>query len=157
MKTKRKGKKGGGPIPPDDVPSSVPQLLREGALAETSEGEAMLRTQIYLSKAEHEFVQRESLRRNVPMAAVIRQFIDEKMEAPERAWLNNPMLAPSAEDPSWQGHEDGALNHDHYIYGAPKRFVKNHGQWVDAPALPEDYYDNPASRAAYDAKLPKVK
>ena len=28
------------------------------------------------------------------MAAVIRGFIDEKMEIPEDAWTNNPMLRP---------------------------------------------------------------
>ena len=30
------------------------------------------------------------------MAAVIRNFIDEKMEIPEDAWTNNPMLASLA-------------------------------------------------------------
>jgi len=101
----------------------------------------MVRTQIYLSRAEHEFVQREAGRRNLPMAAVIRQFIDDKMEAPDNAWTNNPMLAPSAEDPSWEGREDAAINHDNYIYGTPRKFVKRAGKWVEAPALPEDYKD----------------
>ena len=30
------------------------------------------------------------------MAAVIRSFIDEKMEIPEDAWTNNPMFATVA-------------------------------------------------------------
>ena len=118
---------------------------------------AMVRTQIYLSRREHEFVQAESARRGEPMAAIIRQFIDEKMAIPEDVWTNNPMLQVPAEDPGWQGPEDGVLNHDHSVYGSPKKFIKVNGQWVEAPALPEDYHDNAASQAAYNAGLEKGK
>ncbi len=117
----------------------------------------MVRTQIYLSRAEQEFVQREAARRNVPMAAVIRQFIDERMEAPDNAWTNNPMLAPSTEDPEWVGHQDAAINHDHYVYGAPKKFIKSRGKWVEAPPLPEDFYDAPGDHNARGSKLEKSK
>jgi len=142
----------------DDAPGAA-GILREAAVSYEAEPaeEAMVRTQIYLSRTEHEFVQREAARRNEPMAAVIRRFIDERMETPDNAWTNNPMLAPSAEDASWEGHEDAAINHDHYIYGAPKRFVKSKGKWVEAPPLPEDYYDNPASGQAHDAKIERAK
>ncbi len=84
------------------------------------------------------------------MAAVIRDYIDEKMELPEEAWTNNPMLRAVPPDPTFEGHEDGALNHDHYVYGTPKRYMKRGGKWVETPPLPDDYYDNAASRAAYD-------
>ena len=128
-----------------------PDLLRENALAyEVEVDEApMHRTQIYLSRPEHEFVQNEAARQGQPMAAVIRALIDEKMEVPESAWTNNPLLSPPA-DPNFVGPEDGAINHDHYIYGGPKKWMKRKGQWVEAPPLPEDYYANPASAAAYD-------
>src|SRR5581483_668047 len=110
MKTKKSGKN--VRVHYDDLPPRQPQALRDAAMA-VPEEEAMVRTQIYLSKAEMEFVQREGARRGLPMAAVIRQYIDEKMEAPDSAWTHNPMLSPSVEDPSWEGHEDGAINHDH--------------------------------------------
>lgn len=116
----------------------------------------MLRTQIYLSKEEHDFVSGEARRQARPFAAIIRSFIDEKMEIPADAWTNNPMLRPFPPDPEWKGNEDGAINHDHYLYGAPKSWIKQNGKWVEAPPLPDDYYDNPASAKAYDAKLAQL-
>ena len=87
----------------------------------------MVRTQIYLNREEYDFVQTEARRRNEPMAAVIRNFIDEKMEIPEDAWTNNPMLRPTPHDPTFVGHEDSGINHDYYIYGTPKRWMKRKG------------------------------
>ena len=128
-----------------------PDLLKEAALAYEVEVDEppMHRTQIYLSRPEHEFVQNEAARQGQPMAAVIRALIDEKMDVPESAWTNNPLLSPPA-DPAFVGPEDGAINHDHYINGGPRKWMKRNGQWVEAPPLPEDYYANPASAAAYD-------
>jgi len=126
-----------------------PQMLKEAALAYELDEAPMVRTQIYLSKSEHDFVQSEAARQGRPMAAVIRAFIDEKMEIPESAWINNPLLAPPADD-DFIGPEDGAINHDHYIYGCPKKWMKRKGKWVETPPLPEDYYTNAASAAAYD-------
>jgi len=130
--------------------------LKETAVADETEQAPMIRTQIYLSKDEHEFVQREASRRDEPMAAVIRRFIDEKMEIPEDAWTNNPMLLPTPHDPKWKGHEDGGINHDHYIYGCPKKWIKVNGEYIEAPPLPDDYYSNRASREAYDRKIRKL-
>jgi hypothetical protein len=113
---------------------------REGQameLKEAPEGEeTMIRTQIYLNRAEHEFLRAESARRDAPMAAVIRSYIDEKMEVPVEAWSANPMLDPTPIDPGFKGQTDGAINHDHYVYGAPRKFEKVAGQWV--PAAPEE-------------------
>jgi hypothetical protein len=130
--------------------------LKEAAVAYEVQSEPMVRTQIYLSKHEYDFVQREATRHEKPMAAVIRKFIDEKMEVPEDAWTNNPMLAPTPMDPAWKGHEDAGINHDHYLYGVPKNVIKVNGKWVDAPPLPDDYYENRASRDAYDRKIGKL-
>ena len=130
--------------------------LKEAAVADEVRGAPMVRTQIYLNREEYDFVQTEARRRNEPMAAVIRNFIDEKMEIPEDAWTNNPMLRPWPHDPDWKGHEATGINHDHYLYGVPKNVIKVKGKWVDAPPLPDDYYENRASRDAYDRKIRKL-
>ena len=120
-------------------------VLKETVLAadEPAAKEPMVRTQIYLRQSEYNFCQAEAKRREEPMAAVIRSFIDEKMEIPEEAWTNNPLLRPTPVDPSYEGHEDDSINHDHYIYGSPKKWIKVDGEWVEAPPLkdgdvPED-------------------
>jgi hypothetical protein len=130
--------------------------LKESAVADDVQSAPMVRTQIYLNREEYDFVQTEARRRNEPMAAVIRNFIDEKMEIPEDAWTNNPMLRPWPHDPDWKSHEDAGINHDHYLYGVPKDVIKVKGKWVDAPPLPDDYYENRASRDAYDRKIRKL-
>jgi len=130
--------------------------LKEAAVADEVQGAPMVRTQIYLNREEYDFVQTEARRRNEPMAAVIRNFIDEKMEIPEDVWTNNPMLRPWPHDPDWKSHEDAGINHDHYLYGVPKDVIKVKGKWVDAPPLPDDYYENRASRDAYDRKMRKL-
>ena len=130
--------------------------LKESVVADEVQVAPMVRTQIYLNREEYDFVQTEARRRNEPMAAVIRNFIDEKMEIPEDAWTNNPMLRPWPHDPDWKGREDAGINHDHYLYGVPKDVIKVKGKWVDAPPLPDDYYENRASRDAYDRKIRKL-
>jgi hypothetical protein len=109
-----------------------PAELREAMAPLTTEAKTMVRTQIYLSRAEHDFVQAEAAQRGEPMAAVIRSFIDEKMRLPEDAWVKNPMLEPTPEDPGFTLPEDAAINHDHYLYGTPKKYVKIKGRWVPA-------------------------
>ncbi|MBM3882705.1 MAG: hypothetical protein FJ387_23785 [Verrucomicrobia bacterium] len=95
------------------APVAVGSVLEEApALApavDVSGSEPMVRTQIYLSRAEHRFLQAEAARRGEPMAAVIRGLVDEKMAVPEEAWTNNSLLEPPA-DPSFLGPEDGAIN-----------------------------------------------
>jgi hypothetical protein len=144
MKTKNKGKR---------RKTEEPEMLKEAALAYEVDEPPMVRTQIYLSKPEHEFIQQEAARQGQPMAAVIRMFIDEKMEVPDEVWTDNPLLRPPEPDPAWNGRDDGALNHDHYIYGSPKKWMQRKGKWVETPPLPEDYYTNPQSRRAYDNEV----
>jgi len=117
---------------------------------------AMVRTQIYLTHAEHQFLQAEAARRREPMAAVIRAIVDEKMEMPDDVWTNNPMLRPTPEDPGFNLPPDAALNHDHYLYGTPKRWIRVNGKWVEAPPLPNDYYENDASYQAYNRTLSEL-
>jgi len=94
----------------------------------------MVRTQIYLSQRQQEFLQHQAQRNGETMAGMIRQFIDEKMLVPEDAWEKNPLLDPTADDPTFDGHEDDSINLDHYLYGAPKRYKKVRGKWVLAKA-----------------------
>ncbi len=104
-----------------------PMILRDVAPSgppAVGGSETMVRMQIYLTRAEHEYLQTESARRQEPMAAVIRSLIDDRMALPEDAWTNNPLLEPAPHDPNWVGHEDASVNHDHYVYGAPKRVRK---------------------------------
>ena len=135
--------------------SSKPAELHETA-TEAVSSEPMIRTQIYLNQHEYDFVQREAKRRQAPMAGVIRGFIDEKMVLPDDAWTNNPMLEPTPHDPAFAGHEDSGINHDHYLYGLPKKVIKVKGKWVAAPPLPDDYYESRARRDAYDRKVRKL-
>jgi hypothetical protein len=130
--------------------------LKETAELVDSPAEPMIRTQIYLSKAEHEFLQAEARRREKPMAAVIRSFIDEKMEIPKDPWKDNPILRPTVASPYDDGREDAGINLDHYLYGVPKDWIKVKGEWVEAPPLPKDYYENAAVKEAYDKMIKEI-
>ena len=121
---------------PKKPKSNAPDALKE-AIAPYAIAPAMVRTQIYLTRAEHDFLQSEATRRNQPMSAVLRGIIDEKMTIPEDAWTNNPLLQPTPYDPEYEGHEDSSLNHDHYAYGAPKKYGKKGGKWVLLPVKDE--------------------
>ncbi len=138
-----------------ETKTSEPMVLND-ALALPPEPPAMVRTQIYLNRVEYDFVQAQATQRGEPMAAVIRAFIDEKMQLPADAWTNNPMLRPTPVDPDWSAPSDAAINHDHYLSGCPKKWVKVKGKWVEAPPLPDDYYTNDASYRAYNRKLQKL-
>jgi hypothetical protein len=91
---------------------------------------SMVRTQIYLSARQQEFLQREANREGETMAGIIRRFIDEKMTVPDEAWANNPLLEPTPNDPANDLPEDASINLDHYAYGAPKHYKKSRGKWV---------------------------
>ncbi len=78
---------------------------------------AKVRTQIYLSETQREFLNRESKRTGQSMAELIRDYIDEKMTPNEDIWDTNSLLAPAPEDPAFVGHEDGSVATDAIIYG----------------------------------------
>ena len=117
-----------------DQPSASNALEMKDALpsapASPADTVAMVRTQIYLTQAEYHFLQAESQRRHEPMAAIIRSIVDEKMETPAEAWDDNPMLRPTPKDTKFDLPEDAAINHDHYLYGTPKKYTKVKGHWV---------------------------
>ena len=137
------------------VSKQRPMVLNDAMVAEEpiAAEEPMVRTQIYLSREEHHFLQNESSRRGKPMAAVIRGFIDAQMEIPEDAWQDNPFLSKPVPDPTWRGHRGGAVNHDHFVYGTPKKWMRRNGKWVETPPLPNDYHTNSKRRQEYDAEV----
>ena len=98
--------------------------------AGSAPSQPMVRTQIYLSSRQQEFLQRQAQREGETMAGMIRRFIDEKMEVPADAWKNNSLLEPAPEDPANDLPEDASINLDHYVYGSPKAFKKVRGKWV---------------------------
>ena len=125
----------------DSDPTSQPPAVLNDRASALSDGElirsaSMVRTQIYLTRAEHEFVTAEAARLGAPMAAIIRDYIDEKMRLPDAAWETNSMLEATPRDSGFALPEDAAINHDHYLYGAPKRYLKKRGKWVLAEAAP---------------------
>jgi hypothetical protein len=122
----------------DPVMKSKALLLKEAQspyITDEPRNLEMVRTQIYLTAGERSFVQREGERLGKPMAAVIRDWIEEKMKIPEDAWKNSPLLDPPA-DPDFEMPEDAAINHDHYVYGGPKKYKKVKGKWIHLPMLP---------------------
>mgnify|MGYP003383330388 CR=1 FL=1 len=123
------------------APRRTPAVVRDMPLPITgadAQG-VMVRTQIYLTREEHGFISAEANRRGEPMAAVIRRYIEEKMQLPEAAWSENPMLDPTPPDDGFKLPEDAAINHDHYLYGTPRKYEKRRGRWVPAvPCPPTD-------------------
>jgi hypothetical protein len=113
-------------------PSGGGFVLKDRADFESSEV-SMIRTQIYLTRKEHEFLQSEAERQGQPMSAFLRQIIDDRMNVPESAWQLNPMLEPTPEVEGWAGDEDAALNHDHYVYGGERKYEKAGQKWVLQP------------------------
>lgn len=113
-------------------PADEPLVMREApaAYVVAADPAAMVRTQIYLTQAEYHFLQAEAKRRHEPMAAVLRSIVDEKMEMPADAWTDNPMLQATPKDAKFDLPEDAAINHDHYLYGTPKKYVKAKSRWV---------------------------
>ena len=110
---------------PPDVLRDFPALTRG-----LNESVGMVRTQIYLTRTEHGFIEAEAARRGETMAAVIRGCIDDKMRVPDTAWAANPMLEPTPSDAGLELPEDAAINHDHYLYGTAKKYLKKRGKWV---------------------------
>lgn len=95
----------------------------------------MVRTQIYLTRAEHAYLQQEAANCGEPMSAVIRNIIDEKMNIPEDAWANNSLLDPTPDVENWESPGDGSINHDHYIYGGAKKYEARGDDWELLPPL----------------------
>lgn len=88
-----------------------------------------VRTQIYLDKVQHEALKQKAAEKSTSMAQIIREAVavylaqvnpDEVFDW--EAYQNNPIwkIREIAEGLGPSGIPDGAINHDHYLYGFDK-------------------------------------
>jgi hypothetical protein len=87
--------------------------------------ENMVRTQVYLPQATYRALVERAEKQGLTMAVQIRAALDEYLHQMEDE-EDGPILQP--DDPIFKmigigdsGLPDVALNHDHYLYGTPKR------------------------------------
>lgn len=77
-----------------------------------------IRTQIYLTREEYEYLSQQSEKRQSSIAEVVRQLIEEKMPK-EKDYEDNPLFAIGKEGLS-MGRKDGSVKHDDYLYRGKK-------------------------------------
>lgn len=77
-----------------------------------------IRTQIYLTKKEYEYLQRQSEAQQASIAEVVRHLIDEKMPG-EKDYEDNLLFSISKNSFS-MGRKEGSEKHDDYIYRGKK-------------------------------------
>ena len=87
-------------------------------------GENMVRTQVYLPRAVYQKLQARADKHGLTLAVQVRAALEDYLERVEAE--EQPILRP--DDPLFQligaaASEEGDLsvNHDHYLYGWPKR------------------------------------
>ena len=86
----------------------------------------MKRKQIYIEESQERELKERAQKRGVPEAVLIREALDvylaekpfPRFERPE----DNPLwgIVGLIDDPN--APTDGSINHDHYIYGTPKKY-----------------------------------
>jgi len=108
----------------------------------------MVRTQVYLPQATYDALVERAREQGLTMAVQIRAALDEYLRRSESE-DEGAILQP--DDPIFKmmgifdsGLTDVALNHDHYLYGAPKRNVAT-GQFVRESKKP--HYSTGARRS----------
>jgi len=85
----------------------------------------MKRKQIYIEKEQDERLKRAAAERKVSEAEIIREAIDrylgKKTPPPLKSMEDHPLwkIVGIIDDP--EGPTDGSVNHDFYIYGAPRK------------------------------------
>ncbi|MDI3281530.1 MAG: hypothetical protein QJR13_09190 [Bacillota bacterium] len=78
------------------------------------------RTQLYLDEAQYLFLKESAAKFQTSIAGVVRQLIEREMSGQNASWESDPLFA-GGQIAADTGREDGSLEHDHYIYGTPKR------------------------------------
>ena len=88
--------------------------------------ENMVRTQVYLPREMYDRLQKRAIRDELTLAVQIRTALEDYLERQEA--LDEPILR--ADDPIFEmigmfssKEGDLSVNHDHYLYGAPKREI----------------------------------
>jgi hypothetical protein len=88
--------------------------------------ENMVRTQVYLPREMYDRLQKRAIRHELTLALQVRTALEDYLERQEA--LDEPILR--ADDPIFEmigmfssKEGDLSVNHDHYLYGAPKREI----------------------------------
>jgi len=89
--------------------------LRDGD--SSSVREELVRTQVYLSVEQRDFLRDEGRKRDVSMAAALREIINERMKPAVVSWEGNPLLDDVVVDPGFKSTGAGSLDADASIYG----------------------------------------
>ncbi len=86
----------------------------------------MVRTQVYLPRATYEALRARSAAQGLTLAEQVRAALEDYLLRKEQVEGEGPPLPP--DDPIFKlmgavdsGIDDLGFNHDHYLYGAPKR------------------------------------
>lgn len=87
--------------------------------------EKMVRTQVYLPRAIYNKLQERALKREMTLALQIRAALEDYLDRVESEDDDGIL---HADDPIFKmigmfesDADDASVNHDHYLYGAPKR------------------------------------
>ena len=91
--------------------------LRDGDSASVQE--ELVRTQVYLSVEQRDFLRDEGQKHGVSMAAALRKIINERMKPAVVSWEGNPLLDDVVVDPGFKstGKGFGSIDADASIYG----------------------------------------
>ncbi len=79
--------------------------------------EELVRTQIYLSVEQREFLREEGQKSGISMAAALREIISERMKPALVNWEGNPLLDDVAVDPEFKSTGTGSTDADAAVYG----------------------------------------
>lgn len=77
----------------------------------------LIRTNIYLPKQTINFLKQKAEEENVPMAEVIRRFLEREMEEVSKNWVKS--LLALARRAKGSGLGDLSKRHDYYLYRPP--------------------------------------
>jgi hypothetical protein len=77
--------------------------------------EEKFRTQIYLTKNQHNYLKEKAAKYKTSMAEVLRNIIDKEIEKEYEIDADDPIFK-LAKEGIHTGRKDGSVNHDKYIY-----------------------------------------
>lgn len=77
------------------------------------------RTQVYFPEKLYRDVKKRAKAESKSLAAVVREAVEKHLEEKEIDWENDPIFKAAGIVKS--GVRDLAVNHDHYLYGSPKK------------------------------------
>jgi predicted DNA-binding protein len=72
------------------------------------------RTQIYLTKEQYQYLQRQAEKKKASIAEIVRELINERLPK-DKDYEDNPLFS-IAKDGFSMGRHKGSIKHDEYIY-----------------------------------------